>query len=213
MTRLLKSLNVTPPGGWRYIDPDTRYQYNRRYASFEALLAHIRRYRAHNRLRPIPRLRFTVQEWLCCQSKMERFCREIHERRTIKQYFKGAVAAAKMLLGDIDPLVEQEIADKRAQICIRCKFNEIPTERTLLEELTDQKIQEVVGDKSTSYDRNLYMCSICSCPLRAKVHIIQEIVEEALSDEEKYRMPSGMPGVDGNPVYCWQTNPVEIEEE
>lgn len=208
--RALKTPQITPPGGWRFVDPDTGFEYNYNYRNLPHLLQHITDYRAQNKLSPIADLQAIVENWLCFQPNMDRHWRHVDRRRTVRQYFSGAKAYAKAKFSkESDYLNSQAEAEARAEICANCFFNEIPQEKSKLAELADVKIQELVGDRKSSRDRELFMCTVCSCPLRAKIHFAQWFVEQNMEDQTRYLAPSGLPGRDGKPLYCWQIHPIE----
>ena len=209
----LRVSNIAPPGGWRYEDPDTGFKYSQRYRGMGELLRHVKTYRAQNKLQPIPHLRDVVEHWLCQQPNMERYCRSKHMKRTARQYYSGAKAYVSALVDEDDShLATREEAEARAAICANCPHNEAPEEKSKLAELADVKIQGLVGERTTSLDRELFMCSICSCPLRAKVHFAQDFVEDFMEDRTRYLVPSGLPGKDGQPLYCWQVHPVRVND-
>ena len=213
MIKVLKNSHVTPPGGWRFVDPTTGFEFNERYRNLPQLLQHIRDYRAQNKLAPIPSLQIVVENWLCHQPNMERYSKSVPAVRGIQQYLQGAkaYAKAKLAVEQDEYLTSKEEAEVRAKICTNCFHNEIPKEKSKLAELADVKIQELVGDRTTSLDRGLFMCSICTCPLRAKVHFAQDFVEKNMEPKMQYLAPNGLPGRDGKPLYCWQLHPVRTD--
>jgi len=213
MKKALRNPNVTPPGGWRYVDPDTGFAYDRQYHNLLELLDHIMAYRAQNKLAVISGLQAVVENWLCFQPDMERYSKDVPQaRRSFSQYISGAKAYARAKLGnDADYLCSQEEAEARGKVCLNCFHNEIPKEKSKLEELADVKIAELVGERTSARDRGLFMCSVCSCPLRAKIHFAKWFIEENLEQKTRYLVPSGLPGKDGKPVYCWQIHPLREE--
>jgi hypothetical protein len=210
--RQLKSTSTTPPGGWRYVDPDTRFVFDRDYRFLNDLLEHIKTFRAQNRLEPIPDLQMVVEEWLCHQPNMKGYYKEVPNPRTMSQYLRGTRAIARTLARSALRLSESycppEEAEARAAICEQCFHNDIPHEQSALAAMADTAIQELVGDRSTSKDRKLFTCLVCTCPLRAKVHFSNSLIQEDISETERYRYPNGLPGRDGKPVYCWQRKPL-----
>lgn len=206
--RQLKTTHIAPPGGWRYVDPTTQYKYNQKYPSLDSLLLHIRNYRAENSLDPIPELEMVVSEWLCYQPNVP--FKTVPTPRTINQYFRGGVAAARVMLTK-EPFCSQEVAEKRAEICVRCRYNEPPAGKSQIESMTDVAVQAVVGNRKTELNRKLFICTVCTCPLKAKVHLAEDIVADNIEEKERYRLPNGFPGIDGKPLYCWQINPIKDE--
>lgn len=207
--KILKSTDISPPGGWRYKDPDTGFDYNQAYSSFSDLAAHVVRYRAQNKLDPIPDLPNILSQWLCAQPNMERYCKNVFTKRTVGQYVRGLGAAAKMAGASKKIYAPQEVAEKRAAICVNCEYNKPSEDDSKARHYTDEYVQKIVGNRRTALDGKLFSCEICTCPLRSKVHISQKIVEESVTVSERYKLPSGLPGLDGDPIYCWQINPIK----
>lgn len=208
--RQLKTHNVAPPGGWRYVDPTTEFKYDKQYRSLAELIEHVQTYRANNKLEPIPELEMVISEWLCYQPNTS--YRVVPTPRNPSQYFRGGLAMARAMLSK-SPYCSQSSAEKRAETCARCMYNQVPESKGPIESMTDKAIQSIVGDRKTSKDQELFICIVCSCPLRAKVHFAQDIVEEEIREVERYRLPNGFPGKDGKPLYCWQINPIKEEGE
>ena len=208
MKRII-DLHLAPPGGWRFIDPDTKYQFNEKYRSFDDLVSHVQAYREQNRLSKLEKIRVIIEDWLCKQPDMERYCKEFEAiKRSRRQYIKGAKAAAKVLTGGDQAFVPIQEAEKRAAVCIRCPYNMLDKEDSRLKRYSNKYIQDIVGERKTSLDAKLFSCEICSCPLRPKVHISQKIVEESLTKEERRKFPMGLWGLDNRPLYCWQLKSV-----
>lgn len=206
-----KDSNVTPPEGWRYVDPDTGFKFRRRYDSLKSLVAHVASYREHNELLKIPKLERVIQDWLCNQPHMERYCREVSVTdRTLMQYLRGAKAVAKIWIRGERALEPVEVAEARAALCLKCRHNKRSSEDSKLRHYTDEYAQEIVGERVTSVDDKLFSCEICSCTLRPKVHISQKIVEESLSSHERRVLSMGLWDVYGRLFDCWQVKPVSV---
>lgn len=203
--RKLINDHKAPPGGWRFEDPDTGFRFDglngSHYVNFTELLSHIRRYREHNSLEPIPALRIVVQNWLCEQPNMVGWCKDYvaqRSKRTLKHYVKGAKALFKAVLAEDDGLASQITAEARARVCLSCPYNLPNLEDTLLGKYTDMAVAEYVGERTVESVEDLFSCQLCTCPLRSKVHFSQKIIEESLTKEEK----------DALPDYCWQKKPI-----
>lgn len=216
----LKEPHITPPGGWRFVDPDTQHPYREGYRSIDQLLSHIKTYRAQNKLDPIPKLRTAVECWLCEQPNMQPHCLDASSSRTVGQYLNGARAGAQLALERASsmmglsksPFTSQKLAEKRAATCVRCKYNVENGDHSRTRKYSDEFVAGIVGPRETSQDGELFSCSICSCPLRPKVHIGNRIIQERMNPHERYRFPNGAPGKDGKPLYCWQVRPITEED-
>lgn len=207
----LKNRKKTPPRGWRFVDPDTGFRFRRRYQSLEELEEHVKRYRRMNNLEPIPHLPEVIQNWLCSHPGMAAHCVETTVKsRTLRQYLEGAKAAAKVYLQGVNAFVSQEVAESRAEMCSNCKFNKKNEHDNRAQKYTDKYVESLVGDRETGFDENLFSCSVCSCPLRPKVHFDQKIIEDALTREEKEVLAIPIRGFDGKKFKCWQVKPVKV---
>ena len=203
MLKLLNE-NRAPVGGWRYVDPDSSFRYEKGYRSLEELLEHIRNYRAQNGLKPIPKLRMVVQDWLCHEVSMGRQCCPVQNVvRGLRHYLRGAKIYAQTVLRGQE-FVSQEVAEQRAEICVCCPKNVINSHHDSMQEYTDRKIMELVGDKTTSNDDKLFTCEVCTCVLAAKVHFPKSLIAESLTKDEKTILESVTEDRDGAPMKCWQ---------
>ena len=212
MKQLKTKLRV-PPGGWRYVDPDTGFEYDRPYRSFADLVDHVRRYRSFNGLPRLHQLRFLVEDWLCSQPDMDSYCREFRPPRSLEQFISGARAAVKVILKGDESYTSQDIAEARAEICVKCRHNKFSKVQSRLEYYTNKYIKAVVGDRNTSLDEKLFTCEVCTCPLRPKVHISQAIIEESLTKRERRLLAMGVLDVEGNKMECWQVHPIDSIKE
>lgn len=214
MGKRLRNKLLTPPGGWRFEDPDTGFKFSG-YSTFRELLNHVRNYRLQNKLTVPSGIAALIECWLCEQPKMERYCREegdVVTRRTVRQYASGAIAASKVIVSR-DGISSQEEAERRAIICVNCPHNKLNKEHSRLRRYSDNFVKWAIGSfRKTSLDDKLFSCEVCSCPLRAKVHTAIKIVRESLTEEDKARLPMGLPGRDGSPVYCWQIENIREQD-
>jgi len=208
----LRQKNRAPVGGWRYTDPDTGYAFNERYSGLTELTGRVKQYRLFNELEPIPNLSLVIEDWLCGQPKMGAHCRDAKVvSRTLRQYLKGAQASAKMLAAGEKAYVSQQVADARAEVCVGCRFNKKIDKHSRLQRYTDKYVRSMVGDRKTSFDDKLYSCEVCSCPLRAKVHVSQKITQESLTLKERKILNIPLLGFDGKTkFYCWQMKSVKL---
>lgn len=205
--KILTDKNTTPPGGWRYEDPDTGYKFNRKYRFLGDLITHIRAYRTHNNLTSIHNLEAKVVDWICCQDNMERYCRDEQQvRRSMKDIAKGAVSVVKSLL--TDEYVEQHIAEKRAKMCLNCPFNKYDRGDMAGKLYSDKFRLASTNNRSTPYDKELYTCEKCKCILPVKVHMTKEEVKKSLDRTTKTRLMRTFLGKDGKPFECWQMKDV-----
>lgn len=207
MKKLLDE-KITPPGGWRFVDPESGFRF--KDYSLDELVTHVDEYRAQNKMDPLPDTRAIVMHYICSQKKSGERCVAVRAMtRSLSQYLSGMNAALKMVLRRPSRgFVLQNTAEARAAICVRCPYNKINQNHKSLGNYADRAVQAIVGARTTPFDGRLFSCSICTCPLRSKVHVAQDIVESSLSQRERVRLPNGLPGLDGELLYCWQIKPV-----
>lgn len=92
----------------------------------------------------------------------------------------------------------EEVAEKRAAICANCPQN---VKGNILERFNAMAGKEILAifnalndlDLHTSRDKDLYVCHLCSCPLRSKVFAPLEMVKKHMVQET----------MDSLPDYCW----------
>lgn len=105
---------------------------------------------------------------------------------------KGAMAGAKRLtvgigawfawLGEGLPMVDQDVAEKRAAICADCPLNQPATgPMQWIYDKVKRPISELLQIKNdqrveTSLDSKLFCCQACDCPMVLKVHCLPEII-------------------------------------
>jgi hypothetical protein len=93
------------------------------------------------------------------------------------------------------PFVEQDEAERRAIICMRCHFNNPFTgcascTRGKLRDL----VKKITSNRHTQRDSELHVCNICGCGLAALVHFPLDILDRHFSEDQKQRLPD----------WCWK---------
>lgn len=214
MLRLLNP-NVGPVGGIRFVDPDTKFEYNKPYRTFEDLAAHVKQYRDQNKLLPIEEFRAVWENWICHEFEMEKNCCVVSAdiERTFEQYIAGAKAYVRRLFSK-EKFVSKEIADRRAGICVDCTQNLHNIGHRMSQFYTDRFMLHQTGGKRTKHDDKLFTCKICTCLLRSKVHYPIKEVAESLSDTEVGRLNREPRSIStGQKLQCWQSVAVEEARE
>lgn len=174
------------PTSFCFKDPDTGREF--RESSKKALIQRITAYRRQNNLETIEHLDFVLESYWCTLPENSGKCGPVNLRRGFMGYLKGGVS----LLRDVtyQRYAGKDIAEARAKTCAGCVHNVFPDKEGFLK-WSDELAYHALGGRTTSLDKDLGSCEICSCPLRVKVH-------------------SGEPdsGVDGLqdkfPDFCWQ---------
>lgn len=93
--------------------------------------------------------------------------------------------------------VTQDEAERRAGICANCPFNAtLQFSCGACMGAVLNLIQAIIGKRKTSMDDKLGACLVCSCSLKAAVHVPIDVQREGLSDEIKQ---------DFDQInYCWK---------
>lgn len=136
-----------------------------------------------------------VQDDVCAQEHNSSLCIKVDDResqqesvkyinRTDVQRFFNAV---KGFIASGGELVEQDEADRRAQICLKCPSN-VPIRGCMGCSGLIPKLLKLTKGASTEYDKELKGCGVCGCQLKAKVHLPTELSED---DDLEF------------PAHCW----------
>lgn len=84
------------------------------------------------------------------------------------------------------PLVSQEEANRRAEICARCAFNVTFTKPcSLCPDLENLVRAAMTSGKSTPFDNELKSCQLCSCFTKVSVWTELEIQCKPLTDDQR----------------------------
>ncbi len=195
----LISDNQIPYGGFFQLNIPERGLVGRGQ-TFDAIAVAIRKYRRANNIPVGIGLDDEIESALC-----ERYPDECIEsdatvpksrRLRLADVLTGTrVMVAHKLAGS--PLVSQDEANRRAQICVGCPFNQdfaklcsgiCPELKTL--------VAAIIGSSQTPYDGRLKSCSICGCFLDAAVWVPLEIQWKPLPDAMKAQFK--------NVGHCWK---------
>lgn len=210
MLRLLNP-DIGPVGGYRFIDPDTHFVYDKGYSNFEELEKHVSEYRKQNKLSKIEEFRSVWEHWICNEFGMESKCCGVSAdiERSFEQYLSGAKAYVRRLLSKSN-FVTKEQAEARAAVCVDCDQNLANIGHRMSQMYTDRFMIHQTGGKRTSFDSKLFTCKICTCLLRSKVHYPSKEVAASLSDTEVGKLTRTPRSVStGHPLKCWQVTALE----
>jgi len=172
-------------------DPDT----GRNYAAKDkpSLIRLIIAYREQNELEPIEQLEAVLENYWCTLPENMGACEpNMHLSRGFLQYLRGGIALVMNMAYGERNIASKEEADRRAEICIDCEYNNFP-DKGAFDVWADEVAIASVGPRKCTKHKELGNCSACSCPLRAKVFWGGKI---DLTEEEAQKMRK---------VNCWQT--------
>lgn len=181
-----------PPGGWRYRVPQTGQLFTavNEFQLLDMLKAH---YRANGY--PLPaNLRQLIEEQICAQHTD--YCVESDGRSPLSPSKMAAIAfhlvkdgTARLLRGERQ-LVDQEVADRRAAVCVMCTEN-VPREgcsNCNMASIRDLVIR-LVGKRGTRSGDALQVCRVCLCENQAKVHLPHATLKKIASKQEWEALP------------------------
>lgn len=151
---------------FRFKDPDTGYEHTGR--NFRDLLKNIISYRAQNLLEPIEELASVVETHICGFPENCNKCKPMELHRSFYTTIKAGIILIKKKL--FKEYVSQEVADRRADQCIRCPHNVFPDKDEFVK-WADENAIEMIGARRSKHHDILGNCGACGCPLRAKVFL------------------------------------------
>lgn len=104
-------------------------------------------------------------------------------------------------LGEGGETVSQELAQKRALICMQCPMNR---PGSMMVEAVASAIRRHIEVKNdlgvrVSGEENLHECAICLCCLKLKVHVPIEVIRRHMFENEEEKF------LEAN-AECWQVN-------
>ena len=181
----------TPPGGWRYEQPETGTVLTA--SGYVELCGKIKIHRAANGLsQNDPEM--DVRGYIC--AKYPDLCKipPTYEEKTsfgvgdVRAFLNTVVEAVKRR-GE-DAFVSMAEADRRAAICVTCPLNKTIPGCYGCASLAPL-IVEAVSGRSSKWQGKLRQCGICGCALAAKVHLTRGLIFETQAKE--YAFPS----------WCW----------
>ena len=189
----LKSVLVSPPGGWHYTQPQSGYS-----ISAINLSTLVKKVAAHRYNMGYPTegdLAQEIETDICDQLSSEdqlEYCKSGIKRRN-RVHFSQVISFLKTAadwLSQSRTLVDQQEAERRAEICSRCPRN-VGTGgcgicNSLIEELRMGLMQ-----RSTHYDDKLNACGVCGCDNKTQVHLPLDILAKGTTHTY--------------PNFCWKS--------
>jgi hypothetical protein len=195
----LKNRGIIPHGGgWRITDPMTGVSVFG--ILFDQLVRKMKDVRRANGIPIGIEFEDEVEKW-CCESKPDE-CQETDpEWPVVRPLDLGdivrgsAVMMAHKLAGS--PLVTRQEAERRAQICLGCKFNQNFAKPCsgICQELLNV-VNSVTGHVGTQYDSQLHACGVCKCFLQASIWLPLDIQCKGVTDKQRAQFK--------NVPNCWK---------
>jgi hypothetical protein len=184
----LKFNQLNTPTRFEFKDPDVSHK-TYKADSYQNLYRLIRGYREQNGLPEIPYLETVVEHYLCGLPENKGRCVQRPKlKRGLIPTIRGGVALIANVL--YKSFVTQEVADARAAVCAKCPHNVFPDKGPFIK-WSDDIAEAAVGKRKAKDHDAVGNCSICSCPLRAKVWYNGEL---KFPEEQLKQFPD----------FCWQ---------
>lgn len=198
MLRLIDPGTV-PPGGFRYLCPETQTWVNA--ASLGELVHAATRHRTANKLGTPENFAEHIEAQMCSHMPPGT-CK--HEAGVVmsgsrRLTFHEVVAATKTLGAWFlkgTPKVAQAEADKRAAICLSCPMNQnFDGCTTCAEKDLREAIVGFMGESKTAVDAALHTCGVCGCTLKAAIWMPLDLL---VKHADKQALANA-------PAWCWKT--------
>jgi hypothetical protein len=173
----LNSILLTPPGGWRYRQPETGFW--SKAITFESLIRSVAQHRQNNGLRMVAEgfdtLPQELEDWLCKQMTPDdqtRLCTGgVRSRESIGwREIVGFIESNAQFIADGGQQVPQDEAERRASICSTCPLNVNVDGCGVCKRTVDEYREKFLHAQPTSYETQLRACGVCGCDLRSIVH-------------------------------------------
>lgn len=191
---LIKGFRDVPPGGWRYVQPETGVRF---YSdTFEELFSQVRVHRAYKGF-PTDTLSEDIQRQLCtgltpehCKAEEGEDYRPVVDV-TSSLTTEMALSVSKAIVAFLatgGEFVDKGEAERRAAICRGCPFNK-PAK------LCSCSFAYKAIESLIPADRRhpgISVCMVCGCSLQAKANLPLSVIAASL--------PAGMQ----LPSWCWQ---------
>lgn len=196
---LIKSTRLVPPGGWRYVQPETAMRFSSEF-SFEELVAQVKNHREYKQL-STETLEEDIQRQMCSGLSGEHCRPEPGESWTpvkdltaslstslaVKLMSSVTRALMKFVLGGLEFVPKAE-AVRRADICQRCPFNK-PATLCACSSVYGAVEKLIPDDRK---ELGVSVCMACGCSLQAKVNLPNDVILASLPDDLVL------------PSWCWQ---------
>lgn len=189
----VSDITVMPPGGWRYIQPETKFEFSA--STLRAVVRSVAEHRRSNHL-PAGDPEADIQNFVCaslpkgsgnCVHELdgEDYALKTHfTMEDVKRFIQAAISA----IGSRG-LVEQPEAERRAAVCAACPLNTTVGGCWRCKGLADWLFR-LIGARNTAHAGRLNQCGVCGCSIKAKIWLPLDVAQGV---SEGYKFPS----------WCW----------
>lgn len=198
MRKVFINKSVVPPGGFVYVEPASGVEF--RHTVFDEILNRVRLHRIANGFPLPPGWQDEVESAMCEHHGPEtwQFVDESSDNREPRRVHISdvlnfvAVVRAWVAAEQGEKFVSPEEAERRAEICAGCPYNQAIDGCQPCQDLAG-KVYRLLGGRTTKWDHMLKGCAICSCS-GAQVHITLRILHKGVPPEMNEKFPTG----------CWK---------
>lgn len=189
---IVTDTRVTPPGGWRYVQPETGFEFAA--STLRELVKKVATHRKSNSL-AAGDPSADIQDFVCAQLPIgSESCSHVIEgdyalkthftMEDVKRFIQAAVSALRGR-----GLVDQPEAERRAALCASCPLNTMVKGCWRCKGLAEW-LFNLIGARTTAYASRLNQCGVCGCAIKAKIWLPQDVAQEV---SQGYTFPS----------WCW----------
>jgi hypothetical protein len=189
---IVTNTSVTPPGGWRYVQPETGFEFAA--STLRELVKKVTSHREANGI-DVGDPSADIQDFVCAQLPVgSETCSHVIEgdyalkthftMEDVKRFIQAAVSA---LAGR--GLVDQTEAERRAALCASCPLNTTVKGCWRCKGLAEW-LFKLIGARTTAHASRLNQCGVCGCAIKAKIWLPLDVAKRV---SEGYTFPS----------WCW----------
>lgn len=226
--------NLFPVYHLGFVDPTDHYAYKgiltesgeiRKYDSFKELVKHVTERRAALEYDPIEFLELKIQHYLYLIGEAPRthFIKAYVAypdipRTVLSDISTGAKLAFEFSRQAITGIftagasgwATKQEAERRAWTCANCPKN-IELKKSALQRLNDRIAALFTINRNTPFDKQLYDCGVCGCPLVEKVHFDAQVLKQTTGKKHTPELfPEPFIGtIDRERHECWMRKLLE----
>lgn len=195
---LIKSFRDVPPGGWRYVQPETAVRFD--CDTFEGLVAQVIPHRKYKNLAP-ENTNLDVQRQICagldttwCEPEPGENYQPVADLTAslttsmALSLGRAVIAALSEVASGKTPFCPKDEAAARAAVCRGCPFNK-PASLCACSAVYKTIEATIPADRRQA---GVSVCMACGCSLQAKTNLPLAVVQASNSPDTVF------------PTWCWQ---------